>query len=311
MKADGFPDFNHPVPTTGYQWWYVDGSSDDGRHHLVMIAFVGSVFSPHYFRAIQRGQGEPEQYCAMNVGIYSRGQRRWVLSEYDATRIQRDAREFRLGGNTLRFDGTALVIEVDDVAVPLPRRVRGTIRVEPEYQTPAPIVLHKSGDQHWWPYAPSAKIEARFEQPSLRWRGHGYFDTNSGAIPLQACFRDWHWSRRHDDGDTHITYLTRDTNNVATDLAIRIGQNGSVETKPTPPVSALPRGLWRMHRPIATKSTPQLVATLEDAPFYTRSVVATPERGQTLTMHESLSLERFVEPWVQRLLPFRTRRDVA
>jgi len=73
-------------------------------------------------------------------------------------------------------------------------------------------------------------------------------------------------------------------------------------------VQQRPRALWRMQRPIATEATPQLVQTLEDAPFYTRSVVATPGDGPELTMHESLSMTQFVKPWVQTLLPFRTRR---
>ena len=37
-----------PVPHGGYAWWYVDALSDDGRHGLTIIAFVGSVFSPYY-----------------------------------------------------------------------------------------------------------------------------------------------------------------------------------------------------------------------------------------------------------------------
>ncbi len=32
----------------GYAWWYVDALSDDGRHGLTLIAFIGSVFSPYY-----------------------------------------------------------------------------------------------------------------------------------------------------------------------------------------------------------------------------------------------------------------------
>ena len=40
------PRFDAPVPPGGYAWWYVDALSDDGRHGLTVIAFVGSVFSP-------------------------------------------------------------------------------------------------------------------------------------------------------------------------------------------------------------------------------------------------------------------------
>ena len=40
--------FDAPVPHGGYAWWYVDALSDDGRHGITIIAFIGSVFSPYY-----------------------------------------------------------------------------------------------------------------------------------------------------------------------------------------------------------------------------------------------------------------------
>ena len=43
----------------GYVWWYVDALSDDGRHGLTLIAFIGSVFSPYYALARRRGAGDP------------------------------------------------------------------------------------------------------------------------------------------------------------------------------------------------------------------------------------------------------------
>ena len=49
------PAFDVAVPDSGYRWWYVDGISDDGRDGIVVIAFIGSVFSPYYFRARARG----------------------------------------------------------------------------------------------------------------------------------------------------------------------------------------------------------------------------------------------------------------
>jgi len=47
------------------------------------------------------------------------------------------------------------------------------------------------------------------------------------------------------------------------------------------------------------------IQTLEDTPFYTRSRI---ETDTSLFMHESLDLQRFCKPWVQRLLPFRMPR---
>ena len=50
--------------------------------------------------------------------------------------------------------------------------------------------------------------------------------------------------------------------------------------------------------------------TLEDTPFYTRSLLRLDGAGTGLPMvHESLSMERFDRGWVRCLLPFRMPRE--
>jgi carotenoid 1,2-hydratase len=52
--------------------------------------------------------------------------------------------------------------------------------------------------------------------------------------------------------------------------------------------------------------------TLEDGPFYARSILSTRVFGEDVpAMHESLSLDRFRKPWVQAMLPFRMPRAVV
>ena len=49
--------------------------------------------------------------------------------------------------------------------------------------------------------------------------------------------------------------------------------------------------------------------TLEDSPFYARSVVSASLLGERAdAVHESLSLDRFRAGWVRLLLPFRMPR---
>ena len=55
---------------------------------------------------------------------------------------------------------------------------------------------------------------------------------------------------------------------------------------------------------------PVVLDTLEDTPFYARSVIAAGLAGQRVTaMHESLSMDRFSTAWVQAMLPFRMPRN--
>ena len=53
-SGDAGPCFDQAVDPGGYAWWYVDAVSDDRRHGVAIIAFVGSVFSPYYAWAGRR-----------------------------------------------------------------------------------------------------------------------------------------------------------------------------------------------------------------------------------------------------------------
>jgi carotenoid 1,2-hydratase len=79
------------------------------------------------------------------------------------------------------------------------------------------------------------------------------------------------------------------------------------------PEQALPHSKWRIAR--ATRSDdgqPRLLRTLEDTPFYARSVVAHRLCGSDLhSVHESLDLDRFRAPLVQAMLPFRMPRTTS
>jgi carotenoid 1,2-hydratase len=48
--------------------------------------------------------------------------------------------------------------------------------------------------------------------------------------------------------------------------------------------------------------------TVEDTPFYARSLLTDGASSPAHVVHESLSLERFRSPWVQSMLPFRMPR---
>ena len=52
-------------------------------------------------------------------------------------------------------------------------------------------------------------------------------------------------------------------------------------------------------------------SSLEDGPFYSRSVIEARWMGQPVTaVHEYLSMKRFERRWVRTLLPFRMPKRV-
>ncbi len=94
-------------------------------------------------------------------------------------------------------------------------------------------------------------------------------------------------------------------------LGLRFDPAGGVERFEPPPHVPLPTTGWRVKR--GTRVDPQhgarVIETLEDTPFYARSVLETRLLGETATaMHESLCLDRFSSRVVQAMLPFRIPR---
>lgn len=197
--------FAKNVPPRGYAWWYVDGISDDGRYGITLIAFVGSVFSPYYFK---NGKRHPDDHCALNVCLYGRRGSRWAMTERGVRTVARDDTAFRVGPSRVYWDGDALHFEIDEVATPLPFRVKGRVTLHPQAMTKGPLTLDNARRHRWWPVAPCSRIEVALKRPSLSWSGSGYFDMNEGDEPLEDGFSYWNWSRVSLDGGKRAALLT-------------------------------------------------------------------------------------------------------
>jgi carotenoid 1,2-hydratase len=146
----------------------------------------------------------------------------------------------------------------------------------------------------------------------VSWRGHAYFDTNWGDRALEDDFRCWTWSRSAVPGGALLQYdITPWPSGASTRLAMRYDAAGGVADLTPPALAELPQTRWCIERTIGAQPghIPKVIATLEDTPFYARSIVETRLAEATaIAVHESLSLERFRAPWVQAMLPFRMPR---
>jgi carotenoid 1,2-hydratase len=273
---------------------------------------VGSVFSPYYARALRRGPAAAEDHCAINVALYGRGARRWTMTERSSAHVQRSAREFGVGPSRLHWTGDALVIEIDELSLPLMQRVKGRVTVHPGALCTYSAALDADGRHRWGPIAPTARVRAEFDAPDLRWSGHGYLDSNEGDEPIHRPFQDWDWSRASlRDGSTAVIYDVRPKQGEDRLLALRFGAQGGVEPFEAPPRQRLPRTGWRIDRSMRTEPghPARVQQTLEDAPFYTRSVVASGLFGEpVVSMHETLNVPRLTSTAVQWMLPFKMPR---
>jgi carotenoid 1,2-hydratase len=267
------------------------------------------VFSPYYKAS---GRHSPENHVSLNVALYGPRGSRWAMTERGRAALWRDRTTLRIGPSQVRWDGDALVIDVEEKGAVWPSPVRGRIRVIPQVLGKRRFRLDPQGRHIWEPLAPRSHVEVAFSDPDIAWAGQGYLDANHGSEPLEAGFADWQWSRAHlKGGDTAVIYEGKLCGGDDFGMALRIGNDGNAEVIEMPDPVVLPKTGWRIER--LTRADPghtaRLRATWEDTPFYSRSAIATRMFGEdVVAVHESLSLDRFRSPVVQWMLPFRMPR---
>ncbi|OCW58501.1 carotenoid 1,2-hydratase [Hoeflea olei] len=280
-----------------------------------MISFVGSVFSPYYHWA---GRREPDDHVCINVALYAPGGHRWTMTERGRKDLKRDALSFTVGPSQLRREGDDIVIDFDEISVPrppsqwLPKRIKGSIRFTADSVTSQVFDIDGNGRHRWWPISPTGRIRVDFESGGEDWAGHGYMDSNWGTEPLEKGFAQWDWARgRLPGGDAVIVYDTVRTDGSLGAFALRIRPDGEIEQISMPARTRLANGFWGVPRAGHHDhgARPVLRQTLEDGPFYTRSVVRTRLLSENIDMmYESLSGTRFASPIVKAMLPFRMPR---
>ncbi len=268
------------------------------------------MFSPWYKLARRTSPAAPENHVALNVALYGRT-RRWCMTERGSKSLRRDQDNLQIGPSALHWNGTTLTVDINEITAPLPMRVRGTLRLHPAGLATREILLDGIGKHRWSPIAPGARVEVALEHPALSWQGTAYFDTNSGDEALESGFIGWDWCRAPVQDGMAVLYPAQRRNGEAFCTALHYDKTGRAAEFDAPPPAALPRSFWRIPR--LTRSEPSVTArvekTLEDTPFYARSIVASQLLGQNvLAVHESLSLDRFNAPWVQLMLPFKAPR---
>ena len=277
---------------------------------------MGSVFSPYYAWALKRDPATAaEDHCAVNVALYGQGVRRWTMTERGQGQVQRSERSLVIGPSQLHWDGKSLLMELDEVGVPVPRSVLGRVRVWPQALSTFHAALDAEGRHRWGPIAPCARIEVDMVRPALRWSGHAYLDSNEGDEPIDRPFATWDWSRGNlRDGSSAVVYDVRPKRGPDRVIAQRFFPNGRDEPFDPPQRRALPRSAWRVERHMRSDAQQplQLQQTLEDTPFYTRSVLRSGLLGEAVTsVHESLDVPRLVSRSTRLMLPWRMPRRVG
>jgi carotenoid 1,2-hydratase len=233
------------------------------------------------------------------------------MTERGRRSVDRSPDRIIIGPSGLRHDGHQLIVDIDEWTVPIPSRLRGRITVDlgPTFDPAHPLDVRA---RHLWrPIAPIARATVEFDRPGVRWQGRAYVDMNRGEEPLEAAFRRWNWSRAEASGSTSVLYDVEPRTGQRRTLSLDYRPDGSIMETPVDPEVQLASTGWRVGRSTrSTASRPiRVLRTLEDTPFYSRSLLSIDGAGQGgRAIHESVDLDRFSTRWVQTLLPFRMPR---
>ncbi len=308
--------FDRNVPSGGYAWWYVDAISENADFGITLIAFVGSVFSPYYFRARKKNAAtNPDNYCALNIAFHENQKKYWCMTERSAKHVYRSSEIFEMANSSITWNGSYLEFKIQEYTVPLPSKVSGVVRVHPHYINTNNYFLEDSQKHAWCPIAPCSHVEVEMQRPNFQWHATGYFDSNWGAEPLENGFRSWNWScTKMNEEERVIQYHTVNRNNTNTDLGFHFASDGKITAREQQIAKILPETkIWRVPRKayVEDDRNVNVLKTLEDTPFYSRSVLNSETQDKSiLTIHESLELDRFKKPLTQFMLPFRMPRQL-
>lgn len=248
----------------------------------------------------------------MNVAYYGPGGNLWALTERDRTSVERTGSRLRIAESSVEAgaDG-ALTFRLCERTSPFARSLRGTVRVEPGVVRTEGFALDDAGRHRWTPLRLNARATVRFDLPHGEWSGRAYVDTNHGDEPLERGFRTWDWSRTSGRDLTHVVYDVTRADGSTSSIRRTFRRDGS--HVPLPGVEAFDIGStrWGVARrvPSDVGTRPTVARSLEDAPFYARTLATARVAGQPVHLvHETVDLQRFERRWVQFLIPFRMRR---
>jgi len=206
----------------GYEWWYFDATSDEGRYSFVVIFYEGNPFSTRYNARLLDGDNPmPSEHPAISITIYEydepiyysftefQPERCLFSEEQPDVKVGSHHMEGKLGEGNLVY-----LLKLDEE---LPNG--DEIKAELTFKSPATEALfdsngNTSNGHRWNLVQPRARvtgdisIRAENERAiEIQFKGTGYHDHNTGQEPMRNEFTDWYWGRFHFDFGTLVYYV--------------------------------------------------------------------------------------------------------
>lgn len=209
----------------GYEWWYFDAVSADGRYSFVVIFYEGNPFSTRYIKALE-GKADsapmPSDYPAVSISVYEQENPVYYsFTEFNGTDCTfSEERPFvEIGPHRMESiqteDQLSYSLSLDE-ELPNGDRLQAELIFE---SPPTPALFEEEEDDspagHRWNLAqPRAEASGIIKIGStgegdraIAFQGTGYHDHNTGDEPMRDEFFDWYWGRFHFDYATLVFYV--------------------------------------------------------------------------------------------------------
>lgn len=311
----------------GYEWWYFDATSDDGRWALACIWFLGNPFSPYYRRAALGLPADPLDHNALFFALYNGGRlHAYHFSRFPRAQVQTPHSlpgEMAFGDSRLRFGGNgAWTLSLADLNANGRRleaalTFRGWPLVSPGGEGPGD---GGGGDAHsWLPAAPACRVSGRIRlcapqsagEEAVSFRGAGYHDHNWGRLPFAADIKDWYWARAAlgEAGERAVVlYHVRGGRGGAGASHLLVFDRGRVALHDAAPRVSLARpqvnAFGTVYAARLTAQSGGLTATfdlngrLDSAPFYVRALGTATVRGEDGKAEQGRGIGEYLRPGV-------------
>jgi carotenoid 1,2-hydratase len=292
-------DVWHPqADARGYEWWYFDALSDDGREAIVIIFLDNFIFSPRYNKAVRSRESKAASRTekTLDARLSTPGSQRFpalVFIYYkDGKPLYRAINEFpperffadetspacRLGENEFKFEsapyGSGYLLNID-ATLRKNHKLKARLEwlsIESDF-LPEKDFAPQANSHNWNLVAPrsdvTGKIEVFGQSGKLKnvhhFRGTGYHDHNTDARWLAETVQDWQWGRAHFTDATAVFYRYKETGAQPTTKLFLV-KNGELQASDAVCVETdFARNIFGMKYPKALS-----FSTAEDVKFSVR-----------------------------------------
>lgn len=246
ILSDPAKDVRNSSPQPGgYEWWYFDGISNDGKYSFVVIFYEGNPFSTRYNARLLSSKADPmpNEYPAISISVYENGKTIYYsFTEFNPSDclIRESRTEVKIGDHWMEG-------ELEDGKMNFHLHLEETLpsgdainaQIAFKSSTTNKKLFNQQGNtgtkHHWNMVQPRADVKGEIQLFSQKnksreviFEGRGYHDHNIGAEPMRNEFTDWYWGRFHFEYATLVYYVMNRQSEQQHQAWLISNDNGSI-----------------------------------------------------------------------------------